>query len=62
MPKELDKGKILKTRDELRKLAEIAEREGFETFGEKISGIAEEASRMVAEQNTASLAEQYVPA
>lgn len=57
-----DKERISKTRDELRKLAEIAGREGFEDFGQEISGIAEEASRMVDEQIPGATAGQYVPA
>ena len=62
MPKDIDR--ITKTRDELFKLAEIAGREGFEEFREKISDIAEEAGQIaegliLAEQN---LTGQYASA
>ncbi|MFA5742493.1 MAG: hypothetical protein WCX77_00630 [Candidatus Paceibacterota bacterium] len=59
MPKELDqKERMVKTRDGLVRLVEIADREGFEEFREKIVGIAEEASRMVEELSP----EQYARA
>ena len=59
MPKELDqKERMTKTRDGLMRLVEIADRDGFEEFKEKISGIAEEANRMVEELSS----EQYARA
>ncbi|MFA5747039.1 MAG: hypothetical protein WC926_03100 [Candidatus Paceibacterota bacterium] len=62
MPKELDAKRLSQTRDELAKLAMIADSEGFESFGEKISSIAQEAGRMVEEQTLAASTEQYVSA
>jgi len=60
MPEGLDR--LTKTRDELFRLVEIAGREGFEEFREKIIGIAEEANRMVENPAEQNLAEQYAPA
>ncbi|MDD4624772.1 MAG: hypothetical protein WCX23_03425 [Candidatus Paceibacterota bacterium] len=53
---------IAKTRDDLFRLAEMADREGLDDLKEKIMAIAEEAEKITGISVSQNLSELHVPA